>query len=150
MQPIKQTSSPFWNKIGLGVLLLCVCVGFFRWVFTPDQDSTFRPVTIADLKGVWETDNPNYQDRFLQFDNNTITFGWGPEGQGAYAIEKIDSEPGMEGTLVRVRYHDLAGTDYHIRFWYVDQDGGLLRMKNQEGIDWFHSSDQPSHSPEYQ
>lgn len=150
MQPIVNTKERPWNRIVFGVLLLCVCIALLRWFFMPGKDSAFHPVTIADLNGVWTTPDPDYENRFLQFDNNTITFGWGPDGIGTYTIDQIDGQAGMDGTRVRIQYHDLAGTDFQFSFWYVDENGVRLKMKKQKGNDWFHTNDQPIHSPVYQ
>jgi hypothetical protein len=138
-----------WSRKSSEVLLLCASVALIYWVFAPDTETVFKPVSIADLKGVWTTTHLQYQDRFLQFDEKAITFGWGADGMGAYTMDNIDSDPGEDGTLVRVRYHDLAETDYQFHFFHVDQNGGRIRMKNQKGIYWFRILDQPIHPHEF-
>lgn len=149
MRPQQSTHKRPRISIGLGVLLLCASVILVYWAFAPHKDDAIHSVTIADLNGVWTTSHSQYQDRFLQFDDDTITFGWGADGMGAYTIDNIESEPGEDGTLVQVRYHDLAATDYQINFWYVDHNGGRLRIKNQKGVDWVHTNDQPIYPPEF-
>ena len=68
------------------IILFGISVGLIYWLFAPDQSSSFHPVTLDDLQGVWTTTHPRYQDRFLQFDDQTVTFGWGNAGAGSYTL----------------------------------------------------------------
>jgi hypothetical protein len=148
MKP-KPTKKRNWPRTVREVLLLCFSVALIYMLFAPGKDISFYPVTLADLKGVWTTPYPKYQDRFLQFDDGTITFGWGAEGMGSYTIDNIGSESDEDGTLVHVRYHDLAATPYQFNFFYADKSGGLIWMKKQKGIYWFLTNDQPIHHPTF-
>jgi len=148
MQP-KPTKKRSWFRMALVAALVCFSVAGIIMIFAPEQDSSFSPVTMADLNGVWTTPHPTYQDRFLQFDNGTITFGWGADGMGSYTIDDIDSEPDAEGAQVHIRYIDLAETAYQFNFCYMAQSGGLIWMKNQKGIYWFRTSDQPIHTANF-
>jgi hypothetical protein len=126
----------------LGITIVLIC-----WLLAPDRTRLFRPVSMADLQGVWTTTNPQYQDRFLQFSNGRVAFGWGEEGAGAYTIDEIDSKPAEHSTLVHIRYLDIASTDYQLSFHYVDQSGGTIWMKNQKGVYWIRTSTEPTHNP---
>lgn len=130
------------------VLLISACVGLVYWVVAKQHDS-FQPVAMADLKGVWTSPHPKYKDRFLQFDEDTITFGRGADGNGSYTIEKIDCQADTDGILVQVSYVDLAATVYQVIFYYVGQGGGLLKMKNQKGVYWLHSNVEPIYPPQF-
>jgi hypothetical protein len=128
------------------IILLGISVGLIYWFFAPDQRNSFHPVTMADLRGVWTTTHPQYRDRFLQFDDETITFGWGNAGAGTYTVDGLESEPAGDGALVHVRYIDLAQTDFQLSFHCVFQNGGRIQMKNQKMV-WFRTSIEPTYSP---
>ena len=149
MQPPTKNKERHWSRIVLIILSLCAGVALIYWAFIPGKDTAIHPVTMADLKGVWTTSHPDYQDRFLQFDDDTVSFGWGAEGVGSYSIDNIESELGTDGTLVQLRYHDLASVVYRFTFWYVDQDHGLIRMKNRKDVYWVHTDDQPVHPSQF-
>jgi hypothetical protein len=152
MQP-KSKKKRNWPSTVKELLLLVVSIALIYWVFAPEKDFIFYPVTMADLKGVWTASDPKYQDRFLQFDDGIITFGWGADGKGSYTITEIECEPNRDrtpGTLVHISYQDLAALAHQFNFYYMDIDGGLLWMKNQKGVKWSHINDQPIHPPQFQ
>lgn len=109
-----------------------------------------QPVTLAELNGVWTADHPRYADRFLQFDDQTITFGRGPDGVGSYAIDRMDSEQVDNSILVHIRFLDLESNEYDLNFYYSGQGGGKIWMKHQKGVYWFHSNAEPTHTPDFQ
>jgi hypothetical protein len=130
------------------MLLLGFAVALIYWLLAPDR-RPFYPVALEDLRGVWTTSDDEYQDRFLQFTNETVTFGWGAEGAGTYALDDLDSEAAENSTLVHIRYLDLASTDYQFNFHYLDQSGGIIWMKHQQGIHWKRTSTEPTHALEF-
>ncbi len=69
---------------------------------------------------------------------------------GSYTIHEIDSEPAEGGARVHIRYNDRSGTTYQFNFYYTNQHGGLLRMKNQKGVEWSHANDLPVHPLQFQ
>jgi len=128
-------------------ILLGIALVSIYWLLAPDKARLPYPVSLADLQGVWTTTHPQYQDRFLQFSDATVAFGWGEAGAGAYAIDKFDSEPAENSTLVHLRYVDMASTDYQLSFHYVDQNGGTIWMNNQKGVFWIRTSTEPIYDP---
>ena len=134
----------------LSVLFLVgLCIALIFVFFPPGKVKTSNSVTLKDLKGVWTTIHPDYRDRYLEFADETIIFGWGGSGNGAYSVETIECEQNDQRTLVRIQYSDLAAIDYQLSFFYLDQRGGIIRMRHQEEIDWFRTSDQPTHMPQF-
>ena len=131
------------------LLILAVTITVIYLLLAPSEHEAFQPVSVADLKGLWTTTHPGYQDRFLEFTESTVTFGRGGSDHGSYTIDAIDSEPADREALVQIRYHDLATTDYQLRFYYVKQGDGVIRMKNQKDLYWFRTSDTPTHSPQF-
>lgn len=148
MKPSPQKKSTTAKTIR-DVLLLCITVGLIYWFLAPDEDRPFNPISMDDLQGVWTTTHPQYRDRFLQFSDTTVTFGWGQAGAGAYSIDEIDSEPADNRTLVRIRYVDLAATDYQLSFYYMDQYGGMIKMKNKKEVYWYRTNTEPTYNPDF-
>jgi hypothetical protein len=146
MQPTNPNKSNPADMIRDFILLGIAIVSIY-WILAPDRTQLFHPVSIADLQGIWTTTHPQYQDRFLQFSDDTIAFGWGEAGAGAYAIDDLDSEPAENGTLVHVRYADMASTDYQLSFYYVVQNSGTIWMKSQKGVYWMRTGTEPIFDP---
>ena len=132
------------------LLILVVTITVIYLLLAPSEHEAFQPVSVADLKGLWTTTHPGYQDRFLEFTDKTVTFGWGGSNRGSYTIDAIDSQSVDRETLVQIHYHDLATTDYQVSFFYMRQGNGMIRMKNQRGLFWSRTSDTPTHSPHFQ
>ena len=130
-------------------LWLCIVVTAIYWLFSPDKETSLPPVTLTDLKGVWTTSYPGYRDRFLQFDDRAISFGWGEEGTGSFKIENISSTLEKNHVFVQVRYKDLKEDVYQLNFYYLNRNGGLLQIKNQKGAIWLRANDQPEYTPYY-
>ncbi|BBO70537.1 hypothetical protein DSCA_44670 [Desulfosarcina alkanivorans] len=143
---MKQTPSKKCTLINTirDFMLLIITIVLIYWLLAPDKERHFNPVSIADLHGVWTTTHPNYLDRFLQFSNRTITFGWGEGGAGAYTIDKLDSAPAKNGTSVHIRYVDMDGTAYRLSFHYVDQGGGTIWMQNLKAV-YYRTSAEPTY-----
>jgi hypothetical protein len=128
-------------------LLPCTVVVFIYLLVAPTEDGSYHPISITDLQGVWTSSQPQYQDRFLQFTDGAITFGWGDAGEGSYTIDGIESEPAENSTLVSIGYVDMASTPYRFSFFYAPQNGGVIWMKNQKGIYWHRTSAEPAQMP---
>ena len=145
MKPVLPKKSSLANTIR-EIILLGISVGLIYWLFAPDQNNSFHPVTLDDLQGVWTTTHPQYQDRFLQFDGETVTFGRGDAGAGSYTVDGLDSEPAKYDALVHIRYLDLTGTDYRLSFHYAAQNGGRIQMNKQKFF-WLQTSIEPIYTP---
>jgi hypothetical protein len=130
-------------------MLLGIIVVLVFWLLAPDDKRLLYPVSIDSLKGVWTTTHPQYKDRFLQFSNDTITFGWGDAGAGSYMMNALDSEPAQNSMLVQLRYWDMEATDYQFSFHYAFQNGGIIWMENQKPVYWRRTSTEPTYDPVY-
>ncbi|MCB2147709.1 MAG: hypothetical protein KQI81_14625 [Deltaproteobacteria bacterium] len=148
MQPTNPKKSTLADTIR-DVILLGITLVAIYWLLAPDKARLLYPVSLADLQGVWTTTHPQYQDRFLQFSDATVAFGWGEADAGAYAIDELDSEPAGNSTLVHLRYVDMASTDYQLSFHYVGQNGGTIWMKNQTGVYWIRTNPEPIYNPAF-
>ena len=140
--------SKYFPSQKFGILLLCViCVALVYAIFASKEN--FQSLSMKDLRGVWKTSHPQYEDRFLQFDDQTITFGWGDAGVASYTLKDMHCDPQKAGILVQMQYVDNASTEFQFSFYYVDLKGGMIRMKSNKKIHWYRISDQPVHDPEF-
>lgn len=146
MKPTTPQKSTLVDTIRDFILLGLTLVSIY-WLLAPDKAQLLYPVSLSDLQGVWTTTHPQYQDRFLQFSDATVAFGWGEADAGAYAIDDFDSEPTENSTLVFIRYVDMASTTYQLSFNYVGQNGGTIWMKNRKGVYWIRTSPEPIYDP---
>jgi hypothetical protein len=136
-------------QAAIDILVLGTAVLVMYQLLAPVRPTAFHPVSMDDLRGVWITTQPRYKDRYLQFADGTITFGWGDAGEGSYAIKHIESEPAGKKTLVHVRYIDRSATPYRLNFYYEWRGSGEIRIKNQKGVFWYRSGSQPTYPPSF-
>ena len=131
-----------WTSMSIFIVLIYL-------ILACEKEGQFPSVTMADLQGVWTTEAQGYEGRFLQFADETITFGWGDAGVGSYKIEEIHSTPGKFGTSVRIRYSGMDNTEYEFGFNYLRRGDGLIRMKNAKDADWERIGTQAIHTPDF-
>ena len=129
--------------------VICIFMILIYLIFAPEKERQFSPITMADLAGVWTTTATGYEDRFLQFEDETITFGWGEAGVGTYKIAEIHSEPEEFVTRVQVRYTDTNLTAYEFGFKYLKRDKGLIRMQRTRDENWERIRTKPIHTPDF-
>ena len=144
----RSATTPLW-KIGI-IVLVGLLIGLIIYgIGLRKNNAGFHPVSMDDLRGVWTTSDPRYEDRFLQFDGATVTFGWGEAGSGSYRIADIDSEPDENGARVHVRYRDRSQTEYQLNFHYATQQKDTIRLNNPKEARWYRTSDHPLHEADY-
>jgi hypothetical protein len=146
MKPKTPIKSPITDTIR-DLMLLIITIASIYLLLAPDSSRLRLPLSLDDLQGVWTTTHPRYKDRYLQFSDGRVAFGWGEDGAGAYAVEEFDSEAAEDSTLVNIRYVDMDATDYGLSFHYADQGGGMIWMKGQKGVHWIRTSSQPLYAP---
>jgi hypothetical protein len=90
-----------------------------------------------DLIGLWKTSDPKYEDRFLEIDRSTITFGTGGGNSDTHSITSIEIEKGPEakGNLYTIAY-DKEGQKFTFLIYYHPANQGTIRFKNQDQIVW--------------
>jgi len=89
------------------------------------------------LHGVWETDEPRYEDRHFLLDKNAIGFETGYGVIDWYDIIQVDQSTGRhKTTLYTIEYKSGEGGVFKRSLIY-DPGGGTIRFENQEDIEWF-------------
>ena len=90
------------------------------------------------VEGRWITDNPKYQDRFIELDENAITIGTGGNNTNLFYINKIQriaKKPIDEWVFL---CQDNEGDPFEFVMYYdVRLKGSLLTLRNMEKISWY-------------
>jgi len=95
-----------------------------------------KTTTVSDdLVGVWVTSAEKYKDRFMEFKKDVVIFGTGEGDQSIQPIRKVNAVRQDQKVLYTVTYLDEDGAEYTFSFFY-DAAGGVITLKNQEGIEW--------------
>lgn len=136
----KEEKSRRYFAMARNVLLPAIAILSAWWLFAPQNDYATKRIRPSDLKGTWTTDSPGYEDRFLWFTDEMITFGRGEAGTDSYFIDEIEFENATEPVLIDVHYSDAASTDYRIRFYYDGRHGGTIWLKNNADVHWKRAS----------
>ena len=88
-----------------------------------------------DMVGIWKTSDTKYEDRFIEFKKDAVILGQGDGNETSLPIQKVTLIRQNGKELYTVHYLDTDGDKDSISFYY-DSVGGILRLKNQERIEW--------------
>jgi hypothetical protein len=118
------------RKAGLLLLLVFLFVGC----------SWRQPQTLpVQMFGVWKTQEPRYQGRFIRLDNSQITFGLGGLApDNSERIEKIKMVSPKTPTDYVLELKAADGTPDSITLLFSPENDGELRIKNQPTVVWRH------------
>ena len=90
-----------------------------------------------ELVGVWKTAQAKYEDRSFQFTRDTLIFGIGQDHVDVHPIRKIEKTQEGQVFLYAVTYLDRReGVLNTFSFSHDPNPGGLIKLKNQSGIEW--------------
>lgn len=84
------------------------------------------------LMGLWKTSSPQYEDRYLKFTENTLTYGIGEGKEVSHNIEKIDVKQGSGETIYSFHYKDAEGDKWTLTLTYRPE--GTIQLKNKNEI----------------
>ena len=106
----------------------------------PPRDNEVPPY----LVGIWRTDAPGYEDRYLQFAPRNVVFGTGGYEGESYIVAEVqispvDTDPqgGAGGrSLFTFRYMKADKLEYNLSFYYEPKPAETITFKNQETLKW--------------
>lgn len=87
------------------------------------------------LIGKWETSALKYTDRYLEFGEYYITFGFGEDMHESHYIRKINQDKNMNGISYSLIYEDSEGEKWPLAFSYTTGDGEYIKLKNSD-VTW--------------
>ena len=108
------------------------------WVFLPVLFGCEpeRKIVVPDhLVGIWDTEAPKYANHDLQFTKESVVFIAGGNPVAIYPIKKIDEIRGKENISYKITYLSL-GKKYKLSFTYDSANGGVIVIKNRNGVEW--------------
>lgn len=88
------------------------------------------------LRGVWETAETKYANRYFLLDKNAIGFGTGDGKVDWYEITRVDETVEHNKILYTIEYQKVKGTVFKRYLYYDSENGGRIRFKNQSKVEW--------------
>ena len=124
--------SPRIMKIKTTFLALAILTSFLT---CQSKENSTVP---DELAGVWKTSVLKYKNCFFELNKDIIIFANGNllENRDVNFISKIESTPKEGQILYSIYYVNLEDKKFKFSFYYDPSNGGIIRFKNQEKIEW--------------
>ncbi len=90
----------------------------------------------AELSGIWTTDAPRYQGRFLELSQAYVIIGVGDGSVDLQRIVHVESVASGNETTYTVFSKDSDGMDAKLIIVFKHDNGGQFQLGNQSGIIW--------------
>lgn len=117
--------------VGLLVVVVIVIVVARLVLFEKPEFAEVSP----RLFGLWTTSHPEYTDRYVEFQKNTVVFGTGGTGVVKFKVSGMDTERVGDIDRYTIHYRDLAGTR-HVVSLFLDERGETLRFTDSADVHW--------------
>jgi len=115
--------------IAVGFCILLAAVVIPRFLVSRDLPQK--------LHGVWQTDEPRYEDRHFLLHKNAIGFETGYGIVDWYDVIQVDETTKRNNTIYTIEYKSVEGTVFKRSLIYNPGGGGRIRFENQANIEWF-------------
>ena len=117
-----------WLPIPGVLLALLLCVGC---------NSTSLLNLPREMEGVWTTDDPRFQGRFMELSPSFVIIVTGPDDPvSVQFIDKVETQaPGDLSSLTVYSTDYSEGVRHQMRLQFSSANGGELRFQNQ-GLVW--------------
>jgi len=117
-----------WLRIPGVLLTLLLCVGC---------NSTSLLSLPREMEGVWTTDDPRFQGRFMELSPSFVIIVTGPDDPvSVQFIDKVETQaPGDLSSLTVYSTDYSEGVRHQMRLQFSSANGGELRFQNQ-GLVW--------------
>jgi len=87
------------------------------------------------LFGLWTTTHPEFNDRYVEFEQNRVIFGTGGTGVVKFKVSGMDAEKIGDIDHYTLFYRDLAGTRLFVDV-FLDEPGEVLRFTDSAEVRW--------------
>jgi len=87
------------------------------------------------LIGLWTSSHPEFTDRYVEFQRNSIMFGTGGTGVVKFKVQGMNAEKIGDVDRYTIFYRDLAGTK-HYADMLLDEPGEVLRFTDSADARW--------------
>ena len=90
-----------------------------------------------ELIGVWITDDPRFEERFLKLEKRAIHFGLGGDQATESPVIDVEELPTAEDgtTIYRIRYVSPEGLEYTQSLYY-HRGNAEIRYRNRPSVVW--------------
>ena len=123
--------------IAIPVVILVVLLIF---VFFPKKNKDIP----ENLIGKWTTSAPGYEDRFIEITKETFVYGLGGDKIDVYFISNLETNPEGNKLLYTISFKNKDGLEFTRSFYYDSENGGAIKFKHQEHIEWRKMKDDAS------
>ena len=87
------------------------------------------------LFGLWTTTHPEFNDRYVEFEQNRVIFGTGGTGVVKFKVSGMNAEKIGDIDHYTLFYRDLAGTRLFVDV-FLDEPGEVLRFTDSAEVRW--------------
>lgn len=101
----------------------------------PDEPGEALPEPPPSLVGRWVTDDPRYQDRAMEFTEESLILHTGDGTNSFNGIQELRAQDGAGRTAITVSYHGPAGAG-EITVFVPDANNNTLTMQNRPNVVW--------------
>lgn len=116
------------------ILLGLVVIALVAVRLLDRQDFDSRTVP-TKLVGLWTSANPNYSDRYLTLQPDTITFGTGNTSSVKYSIIGVVRQEAGEAEVYKIHFRGVDGAEFS-REIVLASSGDSLSFKSQPHVIW--------------
>lgn len=127
MKKTMQSRLPWLRVLG-AVLMVSLCAGC---------NSTSSLTLPREMEGVWTTDDPRFQGRFMELSPSFVIIVTGHDDPASVQfVDKVESPaPGDVSSLTVYSTDYSEGAHYQMRLQFSPANGGEIRFQNQ-GLVW--------------
>ena len=87
------------------------------------------------LFGLWTTSHPEFSDRYVEFQKNSVMFGTGGTGVVKFKVSGMNTEKIGDIDHYTIFYRDLAGKKHTIGL-FLDEPGVVMRFTDSAEARW--------------
>jgi hypothetical protein len=109
------------KRSNIKFLILILLIGCTQAVVVPPH-----------LIGIWKTSSPRYEDRYLKFTENTLTYGIGNGEEVSHDIDKISVNDENDVKEYTFYYRDEEGDKCTLSLTYGHE--GTFQLQNRNDI----------------
>ncbi len=96
-----------------------------------------RVQTIPEnLIGTWITTAPGYEERYMEFEEEKLTIGTGPESIELNFITEVQSTEQGGEISYSIRYRNVQQIPFELHLAYLRENGGKFTIRHLENIIW--------------
>ena len=115
-----------------GIAFIGGVLSFMAMVACARQEPTYVP---DELIGVWVTEAPGWEQRFLKLERRSIHFGMGDDQASSNPVLSVEQTPEEGKILYQIKFLSPEGFEYSKPLYY-DPARKEITFKNRPGVVW--------------